>query len=81
MWIRENVPGIVIPDEIIDRLNEVPQSRQKEIGKQICIEIIQQVTEIEGVHGVHVMAYRQEELVAEIIDESGLLDIRQQKMV
>ncbi len=42
-------------------------------GKRICVEIIQQVREIEGVAGVHVMAYRQEELVAEIIAEAGLL--------
>ncbi|MCA9947212.1 MAG: hypothetical protein KC449_27220, partial [Anaerolineales bacterium] len=34
---------------------------------------IRQVKEIEGVSGVHVMAYRQEELVAEIIQEAGLL--------
>jgi methylenetetrahydrofolate reductase (NADPH) len=81
MWIRANVPGVVIPDEIVDRLSQAPPAKQREIGKQICIEIIQQVQEIEGVHGIHVMAYRQEELVAQIIDESGLLDIRQQKMV
>jgi methylenetetrahydrofolate reductase (NADPH) len=37
------------------------------------VEIIQQVREIKGVAGVHVMAYHQEELVAEIIEEAGLL--------
>ena len=37
------------------------------------MEIIQQVREIEGVAGIHVMAYRQEEAVAEIIDASGVL--------
>jgi methylenetetrahydrofolate reductase (NADPH) len=37
------------------------------------VEIIQQVREIKGVAGIHVMAYRQEELVAEIIEEAGLL--------
>jgi methylenetetrahydrofolate reductase (NADPH) len=37
------------------------------------VEIIQQIREIEGVAGVHVMAYRQEELVGEIIKEAGLL--------
>jgi hypothetical protein len=42
------------------------------------VEIIQQVREIEGVCGVHVMAYRQEELVAEIIEEAGLLPRRWQ---
>lgn len=72
-YMRTQVPGVVIPDEIIERLRKTPKSRQREEGKQICIEIIQQVREIEGVAGVHVMAYRQEELVAEIIEEARLL--------
>ena len=72
-WIRNNVPGVVIPDYIIRRLETLPQDKQKEEGKRICVEIIQQLREISGVSGVPVMAYRQEELVAEIIEESGLL--------
>jgi methylenetetrahydrofolate reductase (NADPH) len=54
----------------------VPADRQAEEGKRLCIDIIRQVREIEGVHGVHVMAYRQEELVAEIIEAAGLLPRR-----
>lgn len=72
-WMRSKIPGVVIPDEIIRRLKGVLPSRQREEGKRVCVEIIQQVREIEGVCGVHVMAYRQEQLVAEIIDEAGLL--------
>ena len=75
-WIRTNVPGVVIPDPIIQRLKSVPTGNQRKEGRNICIEIIQQVSEIPGVSGVHVMAYRQEELVAEIIEESGLLSRR-----
>jgi len=75
-WMRKNVPGVVIPDEIISRLKGVPPSDQQAEGKQICVEIIQQVREIVGVCGVHVMAYRQEELVAEIIQDAGLLPRR-----
>jgi methylenetetrahydrofolate reductase (NADPH) len=78
-WMRSHVPGVVIPDEVIMRLNGVPVSRQREEGKRICIEIIEQVLEIEGTSGVHVMAYRQEELVAEIIEEAGLLPRRWRK--
>jgi 5,10-methylenetetrahydrofolate reductase len=70
-WIRSNVPGIHIPDTIIARLEGA--ENQKREGKQICIEIMQQCREIEGVAGAHVMAYRQEELVAEIVHESGVL--------
>jgi methylenetetrahydrofolate reductase (NADPH) len=71
--MRTRVPGVVIPDEIVDRLRKAPKSEKRETGKRICIEIIQQVQEIKGVAGVHMMAYRQEELVAEIIEEAGLL--------
>ncbi|WP_275783281.1 methylenetetrahydrofolate reductase [Pararhizobium gei] len=70
-WIRNNVPGIHIPDAIIKRL-EGAQDQKKE-GKQLCIDIINEVKEIKGVSGVHVMAYRQEETVAEIVHESGVL--------
>jgi methylenetetrahydrofolate reductase (NADPH) len=75
-WMRSNVPGVVIPDALIERLKGVPSNRQRAEGKRICVEIIQQVRRIPGVRGVHVMAYRQEELVAEIIEETGLLPRR-----
>jgi 5,10-methylenetetrahydrofolate reductase len=70
-WIRSNVPGIHIPDAIIKRL-EGAQDQKKE-GKQLCIDIINEVKEIPGVSGIHVMAYRQEEYVAEIVHDSGVL--------
>lgn len=72
-FMRSKVPGVWIPDSVMNRLATTPVKQQAEEGKRICIEIIQQVREIEGVAGVHVMAYRQEEVVAEIIGRSGLL--------
>ncbi|MGN6465579.1 MAG: methylenetetrahydrofolate reductase [Rhizobiaceae bacterium] len=74
-WIRSNVPGIHIPDAVIQRL-EGAQDQKKE-GKQLCIDVINEVKEIPGVAGIHVMAYRQEEYVAEIVAESGVLKGRQ----
>lgn len=72
-FMRSKVPGVHIPNAIIDRLKKTPKQQQKAEGKKICVEIIQQVREIAGVAGIHVMAYRQEELVAEIVDDAGLL--------
>lgn len=77
-WMRTFVPGVVIPDSIVARLKGAVKGKQQAEGKKICVEIIQQVREIAGVCGVHVMAYRQEELVAEIIEEAGLLPRRWQ---
>ena len=71
-WTRSHVPGVHIPDAVVERLKK----GKKDEGKRLCVEIIQQVHETPGVSGVHVMAYRQEELVAEIIEEAGLLPRR-----
>jgi 5,10-methylenetetrahydrofolate reductase len=70
-WIRDNVPGVHIPDHVIKRLEGA--ERPKLEGRRLCMELIQQIREIDGVAGVHVMAYRQEEALAEIIDASGVL--------
>lgn len=71
-FMRSKIPGVVIPDAIVERLRETPKERAQEEGMQICVELIQQIQEIPGVAGVHVMAYRQEEIVAEIIRRAGL---------
>ncbi len=73
-WMRSNVPGVHIPDRIIERLEKA--GKPGEEGKKLCIELIQRIREIAGVHGVHVMAYRREHLVGEIIKESGVLQER-----
>ncbi len=70
-WMRDNVPGVHVPEQVIKRLEGA--ERPKLEGWRLCMELIQQIREIEGVAGVHVMAYRQEEAIAEIIDASGVL--------
>jgi methylenetetrahydrofolate reductase (NADPH) len=70
-WMRAHVPGMHIPDAVVARLAGA-QDQARE-GRNLCVELIQQVHEIKGVRGVHVMAYRQEESVAETIDRSGVL--------
>ncbi len=73
-WMRSNVPGVHIPDDIIKRLEAATD--QKAEGQTICVELIQQIKEIEGVNGVHIMAYRQEHTVPQIVERSGVLDGR-----
>ncbi len=70
-WMRRNVPGMHIPDALIDRLAGAKDPARE--GRDICVEQIQAIRGIPGISGVHVMAYRQEETVAEIIDRSGVL--------
>jgi methylenetetrahydrofolate reductase (NADPH) len=63
--------GVHIPDEIIRRVAGA-QDQARE-GRRVCIDLIREIRSIKGVAGVHVMAYRQEESVAEVITESGVL--------
>lgn len=70
-WLRSRVPGVHIPNQVIDRLQGAVDQRRE--GKQICIELIQQISELEGVSGIHLMAPRQEFLVPEIMTASGVL--------
>ena len=73
-WIRTNVPGVVIPDSYVDRLKGAKDQARE--GVEICKDVIHQLREIDGVHGVHIMAYRQEYRVAEIVAGTGILDGR-----
>ncbi|HLI11568.1 MAG TPA: methylenetetrahydrofolate reductase [Alphaproteobacteria bacterium] len=73
-WLRLHVPGIHIPDAIVKRLAGAEKPRAE--GRKLCVELIQEIRGIKGVSGVHVMAYRQEEAVAEVIQSSGVLDGR-----
>lgn len=72
-YMRTKVPGVWIPDEVVDRLAKTPKVQKKQMGVELCVEIVQQVLEIEGVRGIHIMAYNQEETVPEIVERAGLL--------
>ena len=73
-WIRTHVPGVHIPDQLIKRLAGADDPALE--GRRLCIELVQEIRTLKGVHGVHLMAYRQEESVAEIIERSGVLNGR-----
>ncbi|MFV0386709.1 methylenetetrahydrofolate reductase [Paracoccus sp. (in: a-proteobacteria)] len=69
-WMRTNVPGIHIPDDVIARLEGAQDPGEE--GRRICVELIRQIRAIQGVAGVHIMAYRREHLVADILREAGI---------
>src|SRR3990172_6124139 len=81
-YMRDEVPGMDVPDEIVARMEAAGQgiedkkakaAANKEAGIKICVEMIQQMREIEGVAGVHIMAIEWEEAVPIIMEKAGLL--------
>jgi methylenetetrahydrofolate reductase (NADPH) len=71
-YMKNSVPGMDVPDELIERMKGVPKEKQAEEGVKICVETIQKLREIPGVRGVHIMAIEWEEKVAEITEATGL---------
>jgi len=69
-YMQNNVSGIIIPDALIDRLKGAENKKAE--GLNIAVETIQQLQEIEGVAGVHIMAIAWEEVVPEIVERAGL---------
>ena len=67
-WMNENLFGVDVPDQIIKRLEGAKD--QKEESKKICIELIDNFRNIQGVKGVHLMGHKKEEVISEIIKES-----------
>ncbi len=72
-FMKKNVAGMDIPDDVIKRMAAVPKEEQAAKGIEICIETIQQVREIEGVAGAHIMAIEWEQKLPEITEKAGLL--------
>jgi methylenetetrahydrofolate reductase (NADPH) len=82
-YMRDQVPGLDVPNEFVDRMLAAAEGIDKEDkkargqawrkeGMQIAIELIQQMQKIEGVHGVHVMAIEWEEAIKPIVEGAGL---------
>jgi methylenetetrahydrofolate reductase (NADPH) len=72
-YLRGQVPGMMIPESIIERLEAMPTGKQLEEGMEICIEHIEALKQTNGVKGVHIMAIGCEDRIPEIIEQSRLL--------
>jgi methylenetetrahydrofolate reductase (NADPH) len=72
-YMKNKVPGMDVPDEIIKRLQGVAKDKQAEEGIKIALEQIAEFKEMKGVAGVHLMAIEWEHRVPEIAERAGML--------
>ena len=75
-YMRDHVPGVDVPDGTYQRLRAVPPEETAAEGVKLAAEIIQQVSEIPGVAGVHLLVAGNEQAVPAILDGAGLKAIR-----
>ncbi len=72
-YMKNKVPGMDVPDELVKRMEGVPKEKQAEEGINIAVESIQRLKEVEGVRGFHIMAIEWEQKVLEIVEKADLL--------
>lgn len=70
-YMRDYVSGVSVPDEIITRLEQAEKAKDE--GVKIILEIVEQIKEIPGVHGIHIMAVGWEDIVPEMVEKAGLM--------
>jgi methylenetetrahydrofolate reductase (NADPH) len=72
-YMQSKVPGMDVPDEIINRLRGAGKGKVAAEGIKIACEQIEEFKEMQGVHGVHLMAIEWEHKVPEIANAAGVL--------
>jgi methylenetetrahydrofolate reductase (NADPH) len=72
-YMKNRVPGMDVPDEIVKRMEGQPKEKQAEEGVKIAVEAMQRIKEMPGVRGFHIMAIEWEQKVPEIVERAGLL--------
>ncbi len=70
-YMRDEVPGMVVPDELVRRMERAEDP--KEEGVKIAVEIINEVRQFEGVRGIHLMPVMWESITPRVVEEAGLL--------
>lgn len=71
IYMKDKVSGMSVPDEVVERMKSA--SEPKKEGVRICLETIEQLRTIKGVHGIHIMAVGWEDIVPEVVERAGLL--------
>ena len=72
-YMKNNVPGMDVPDETINRLKGVDKKKQADEGIKMACEQIEEFKEMKGVAGVHLMAIEWEHKVPEIAELAKVL--------
>ena len=72
-YMKNKVPGMDVPDEIIERLQGAGKGKVADEGIKIACEQIEEFKEMKGVHGVHLMAIEWEHKVPEIAERAKVL--------
>ena len=72
-YMNDNVPGIIVPQDIIDELATAEKGKGLQKGIEIAARFIKTITEENLCHGVHIMAVGNEGIVPDILEAAQLV--------
>ncbi len=64
-WMKSHLFGTIIPDAFIERMEKAADPARE--GVRICVELIEELSTIPGVAGVHIMAPGNDAAIPEVI--------------
>ena len=73
--MNENIPGIFVPQNLIDELTETPKGKELSKGIEIAGNLIKKIKDEKICNGVHIMAIGKEEKVPDILKAAGILEV------
>jgi len=71
-YMNDNVPGITVPQDVIDELATAEKGKGLQKGIEIAARLIKGIKEEKLCHGVHIMAVGNERIVPDIIEAAQL---------
>ena len=72
-YLRDQVPGIDVPEQIVQRLDAVPRERQEEEGVRLAVEIAEEIRAMPGIAGIHLMSIKGDRSIVEVVERLRLL--------
>jgi len=74
-YMNNNVPGIMVPQEVIDELATAEKGKGLEKGIEVAARAMRTIKEENLCDGVHVMAVGNERVVPDILEQAGLINV------
>ena len=71
-YLHHNIPGVRVPQSILDRFEAAKEDDYEELGVEIVLEIIEKIKDKPGLNGLHLMSVGWEAIVPRIISDAGL---------